>query len=285
MTVENQKQPLPNRRDFISLGIGVFVVGALPFTGRSRNRLIRRTLPIMGTFGEVAVVHNDETYAQNAIDAALQEMQRVEGVLTRFRPESEVGRANLGAFASPQVVSAETSGVLQSSLLWADATDGAFDPCLGRAVELWDVGNRHQPPGKLDVHRFARRGLFKALELGKSQGRDVVIFHEEDMGLDLGGIGKGYGVDRAGFDLFLGNLDLLNPEVKLIVIDEIGKMELFSSRFRTLLRQILNGKKWLLASIALHGKGLIEDIKRRPDIHLVEVNRINREDLFASILE
>jgi thiamine biosynthesis lipoprotein len=47
------------------------------------------------------------------------------------------------------------------------------------------------------VHRFAQRGLFKSLELGKSQGRDVVVFHEEDLGIDLGGIGKGYGVDRA----------------------------------------------------------------------------------------
>lgn len=197
MTVENRKQPLPSRREFISLGIGVFVVGALPFAGRGRSRLIRRTLPIMGTFGEVAIVHSDETYAQSAIDAAFREMQRVEGVLTRFRPESEIGRANLGAFSSPQVVSAETSGVLQSSLRWADASEGAFDPCLGRAVELWDVGNRNQPPGVQDVHRFARRGLFKALELGTSQGSDVVIFHEEDMGLDLGGIGKGYGVDRA----------------------------------------------------------------------------------------
>ncbi len=197
MTVERRKQPLPSRRDFISLGIGAFVVGSIPLAARGRNRLVRRTLPVMGTFGEIAVVHRDEKYAQGAIDAAFQELARVESVLTRFRPDSEIGRANLSAFSAPQDVSAETSTVLEASLRWATATDGAFDPCLGRVVELWDLGNRTQPPTSNEVHRFARRGLFTALEIGKSQGRDVVVFHEEDMGIDLGGIGKGYGVDRA----------------------------------------------------------------------------------------
>jgi len=197
MTVENKKIPFPNRRDFISLGIGAFVVGTIPFAARSRKRLVRRTLPMMGTFGDVAVVHKDERYAQGAIDAAFQELTRVEALLTRFRFDSEIGQANLAAFSAPQAVSAETSGVLASALRWADASSGAFDPCLARAVELWDVGNRTQPPASSEAHRFAQRGLFKALELGRSAGSDVVVFHEEDMGIDLGGIGKGYGVDRA----------------------------------------------------------------------------------------
>jgi thiamine biosynthesis lipoprotein len=197
MTVENRKQPLPSRRDFISLGIGAFVVGSIPFAARGRKQLVRRTLPVMGTFGEVAIVHKDEKYAQGAIDAAFKELYRVESLLTRFRSDSEIGRANLSAFSTPQNVSAETSSVLQSALRWADGTDGAFDPCLGRAVTLWDFGNRTQPPKPQELHRFAQRGLFKALELGKSGGEQVVAFHEEDMGIDLGGIGKGYGVDQA----------------------------------------------------------------------------------------
>ena len=197
MTVENRKQPLPSRRDFISLGIGAFVVGTIPFSARGRQRLVRRTLPIMGTLAEVAVVHKDQRYAQGAIDAAFQELQRVESLLTRFRADSEVGRANLSAFSGPQSVSAETSEVLRSALQWADATQGAFDPCLGRAIALWDVGNRTRPPELKEVHRFERRGLFRSLELGESNGQDIVLFHDEELAIDLGGIGKGYGVDRA----------------------------------------------------------------------------------------
>ena len=197
MTLENGKRPFPSRRDFISLGIGAFVVGTIPFASRGRKALVRRTLPTMGTLGEVAVVHKDQKYALGAIDAAFQELNRVESLLTRFRADSEVGRANLSAFSGPQAVTAETAAVLQDALRWAAGTQGAFDPCLGRAVALWDVGNRTRPPDTEAVHRFARRGLFHSLELGESRGQRVVVFHDQDMGIDLGGIGKGYGVDRA----------------------------------------------------------------------------------------
>jgi thiamine biosynthesis lipoprotein len=198
MTVENEKRPLPSRRDFISLGVGAFVVGSMPLALRGRRKqLIRRTLPVMGTLGEVAIVHGDERYAQGAIDAAFQEIKRVEAALTRFRPDSDVGVANRLAFSQPQVVSAETAGVLRRSLEWAEASHGIFDPCLGRAMGLWDVGNRKRPPPDAEVHRFAARDLYKALEVGRSGGDHVVRFHEADMGVDLGGIGKGYGVDQA----------------------------------------------------------------------------------------
>jgi thiamine biosynthesis lipoprotein len=197
MTVENGKRPFPSRREFISLGIGAFVVGSIPLARRGeRRQLVRRTLPVMGTLGEVAIVHGDQRYAQGAIDAAFQEMQRVEALLTRYRPDSEVGRANRLAFREPLPISRETADVLAESRRWAEASQGVFDPCLGRAIGLWDVGNRHQPPPPAEVHRFAGRQLFRSLEIGRSRGSDVVLFHQEEMGLDLGGIGKGYGVDR-----------------------------------------------------------------------------------------
>lgn len=197
MTVDSGKRPFPTRRDILSLGIGAFVVATLPFAARGRRRLVRRTLPVMGTLGEIAVVHRDERYAQEAMDAAFQEVRRVEALLTRYRGDSEVGRVNLGAFGAPQPVSGETAQVLAESLKWAESSHGAFDPCLARAVGFWDVGNRTLPPDVLEVSRYAGRGLFKALEVGQHAGKAVVLFHEEDMGVDLGGIGKGYGVDRA----------------------------------------------------------------------------------------
>jgi thiamine biosynthesis lipoprotein len=197
MTVDKGKIPQPTRRDFISLGIGAFVVGSIPLALRGRKKLVRRTIPVMGTFGELAVVHNDEAYAQSAIDAAFQELRRVEGLLTRFQPESDVGRVNRLAFQSPQSVSAETVAVLESGRRWAEATGGAFDPCLAHVVSLWDVGRKVRPPEIEAVGKYARRGLFRSLEVDPSRDGGVVVFHDEEVGVDLGGIGKGYGVDRA----------------------------------------------------------------------------------------
>ena len=97
-------------------------------------------------------------------------------------------------------------------------------------------------------------------------------------------VGK-YGVDTDGFDDFLEALDLLNPNVELIVIDEIGKMELFSNRFRKLVCDGLNSDKQILATIPIKGNEFIREIKRRLDIHLFEVPHGNRDHLPDAIVE
>lgn len=93
-----------------------------------------------------------------------------------------------------------------------------------------------------------------------------------------------YGVDTEGFEDFLAALDLLRSNATHVVIDEIGRMELFSTRFRELTRQVFDSDKHVLATIALHGKGFIQAIKQRPDVHLIEVTRDNRDALVSRIL-
>ena len=73
--------------------------------------------------------------------------------------------------SDPRSFQPKPPGFLNAALHWAQGTEGAFDPCLGRAVSLWDFENRIRPPDAEMFHRFARRGLFKALELGTSQGQ------------------------------------------------------------------------------------------------------------------
>jgi FAD:protein FMN transferase len=187
----------PSRREFLALGLGAFVVASVPWAASRRETLVRRSIPMMGTVAEVAVVHRDARYAQGAIDAAFAELQLVERTMTRFRADSDIGRANLGAAAAPVAVSAATAAVLAEALRWASASDGLFDPALGRAVALWDVGHRNAPPAAGEVRRFAGQRLYRQLELGNRGGESVVRFHAPEMALDLGGIAKGYAVDRA----------------------------------------------------------------------------------------
>ena len=78
---------------------------------------------------------------------------------------------------------------------------------------------------------------------------------------------------------------MLNPDVELIVVDEIGKMELLSNRFRRLVREVLNSDRQVLASIALGGERFIREIKQRPDVHLLEVAQGNRERLPETMME
>lgn len=186
-----------DRRHFLALGLGAFVVAAAPMAARRQPRVTRRTLPVMGTFAEIAVVDADGRRAHQAIDAAMAELLRVERTMTRFTRTSDIGMANLMASRAPVAVGAETAFVVAEALRWAEATGGAYDPAIGGAVALWDVAHRDTPPAAEQVRRLAARQLHRAVEVDRSGASPVLAYHNADVALDLGGIAKGYGVDRA----------------------------------------------------------------------------------------
>jgi len=125
-------------------------------------------------------------------------------------------------------------------------------------------------------------GVRKGFELQGLNGEKGVLAHV-NISSRLR-VGK-YGVDVAGFEAFLDRLDLFNPKFEFIVIDEIGKMEIYSNRFCVLIRKVIDSDKNLLGTIALKGGGLIPEIKKRPDVRIVEVTRSNRNSLPYDILQ
>jgi thiamine biosynthesis lipoprotein len=196
MSVPDLAAPGPSRRQFLLLGVGAFVVAAVPLASR-RRRLARRTVPVMGTIAELAVVHRDPLYAQAALDAALQRLTLVDALMTRHRDSSDVGRANVTGAREAVRVTTATATVLRAALRWAECTNGAFDPCLGAAIGLWDVEHRHEPPPPDAVRRVAGRQFYRTLDVDRWQGRPAVRLGAADARIDLGGIAKGYGVDQA----------------------------------------------------------------------------------------
>ncbi|MBW2439630.1 MAG: AAA family ATPase [Deltaproteobacteria bacterium] len=93
-----------------------------------------------------------------------------------------------------------------------------------------------------------------------------------------------YGVDVAGFENFIDRISLSDPGKKLVMIDEIGKMECFSERFITLMSQLLDADCLVVATIARKGAGLIANIKKRSDIRLFEATRNNQDQILGQIL-
>jgi FAD:protein FMN transferase len=186
----------PSRRDVLFVGIGG-LAAAVPFARRRPLTLVRRNVLAMGTIAEFAVAHRDPRQAHAAIDAGIAALRRVEDAMSFFRPTSDVGRANLHAGRAPVVIGVETMHVLSEGLRWASDSDGAFDPCLGCATALWDVTHRDEPPATAEYVRLANRRFHRALELTTRAEGPAVVFHDPDVRIDLGGIAKGYGVDRA----------------------------------------------------------------------------------------
>lgn len=183
----------PSRRDFLTLGVGALAVASLPRALRRPHRLVRRRIPVMGTVADVAVRHRDQIWAQRAIDAALAELRRVDRTMTRFRGDSDVGRLNGSAGGRPIAVAGDTGLVLATALAWAEASEGRFDPCLGRAAELWSPQTRRVPPSASEIEAYSGGGLWRALDIEEGRAR----LDDPRAAVDLGGIAKGFGVDMA----------------------------------------------------------------------------------------
>jgi thiamine biosynthesis lipoprotein len=187
----------PDRREFLTLGMGMFVALSIPAALRRRVRLVRRTVPLMGTIAELQVAHADERFAEDAIDAAIRELQQVEQRMTRFRADSDVGRANAGAARDGVRVGAATAVVVAAALRAASKSDGRFDPAVGAASELWNVLERHVPPPEPSVHRLAGRHFWRKVDMDTAADGVRLRYEDRDLHLDLGAIAKGYGIDRA----------------------------------------------------------------------------------------
>ena len=189
--------PQLGRREFIGLGLGAFVAAAIPLAARRPAGVVRRSLPVMGTIAQFAVVHRDTAAAHAAIDAAAAELLWVERTMTRFTETSDVGRANRLAALDGVLVTPETALVTESALGWADALDGRYDPAMGAVTALWDVRHRHEPPADERVAELAGRRFHRTVEVGTTGEGRVLRFHGAGARLDLGSAAKGYAVDRA----------------------------------------------------------------------------------------
>jgi nucleoside-triphosphatase len=125
-----------------------------------------------------------------------------------------------------------------------------------------------------------RQGIRRGFEIISLDGRKELLSH-----IDIRSpyrIGR-YGIDVEGFERLIDAIPFSDPHNLIVVLDEIGKMECFSSRFFALVRGTLDSDKPVLATVARSGGGLIAEVKRRTDVTLYELTQANRKALFRDV--
>jgi nucleoside-triphosphatase len=125
-------------------------------------------------------------------------------------------------------------------------------------------------------------GVRKGFELISLEGKKGLLSHKEIRSPYQVGH---YKVDIQNFEDFLISISFFNPSTRLIIIDEIGKMECFSDQFKKLLKEVLDSEKWVIGTIASKGSGFITEIKGRKDVKIFEITKKNRDFLFLEILK
>lgn len=136
-------------------------------------------------------------------------------------------------------------------------------------------------PAGFFTAEIRNKGVRRGFELVALDGRRSILSQVDFKGPYR--VGK-YGVDIDAFETFLDALDLADPAHGIVIIDEIGKMECLSAKFRELLDRLFASDKTIIATIALKGGGLIDDVKHRPDVHLHEVTPRNRDTLAGDLI-
>ena len=149
----------------------------------------------MGAVFEIVTYRTNPTQASQAMGHAFQEIDRLEEVMSLYKPASELSRVNRTAHLQAQTLSPDLYQVIQESLQYSELSEGAFDVTAGPLAERWKaVGRGEQPPSPAE-EKGLRCGVgYRQVELIPP---DRIRFHSPRVVLDLGAIGKGYAVDRA----------------------------------------------------------------------------------------
>jgi nucleoside-triphosphatase len=157
-------------------------------------------------------------------------------------------------------------------------------PGIGKTtlIKKLSEGLKDLYPVGFYTEEIREQGVRKGFGLISLDGRKDLLSHVDVKSPYR--VGK-YRVDLKGFESFLDRLHFFDLWTGLIIIDEIGKMECLSGKFRKLIEQLLDSEKLVIATIALKGGGVIEKIKKRNDVRLFDMTLSNRDSLLDEILK
>ncbi|MGQ9780107.1 MAG: FAD:protein FMN transferase [Bacillota bacterium] len=193
----NEEDPPTRRLRLLAWVAGVCLLGVLGgfyLRQTMAARPYRRTDYLFGTFIEVTAYG---PHARAGVAAAFAAMRAVAEKIDPNRPTSDLARLNRAAGKSPVRVSSTTMSLLRLAKKWYARTGGAFDVTVGPLVSLWgfDPGGRPHLPKQAAI--AAARKLVGSGDLLLDERHNTVFLRRPGMAVDLGGMAKGYAVDRA----------------------------------------------------------------------------------------
>jgi thiamine biosynthesis lipoprotein len=176
---------------FAALLACVAIVGVLPRPAHAEWH--KRTDAIMGTRIYVEVWDTDANHGEASIDAVMAEMRRIDELMSHYKPESELSKINQHAADYPVEVDKELFDLIKLSTHYSEITDGAFDITYASVGYLYNYPN-HVRPTEAQIKAALPAVNWRNLQF--DEARHTVFFEHKGMRIDLGGIGKGYAVDR-----------------------------------------------------------------------------------------
>jgi len=149
----------------------------------------------MGSAYSVVVYGEERTHMEEAVDAAFAEVQRLDQMLSNYKPESELSEINRYAGERPVAVTQEMFDLLAACVEYSRESEGAFDITVGPLMKVWGFyKGTGRLPHRAEILGAMERVGYRNIVLDATHR--TVQFAKQGAELDPGGIGKGYAVDR-----------------------------------------------------------------------------------------
>ncbi|MEO2063730.1 MAG: FAD:protein FMN transferase [Christiangramia sp.] len=156
----------------------------------------KRTLKLMGSRFEITVTAENPEKANQYIDTAVGEIQRIERLISSWDPASQTSEINRNAGIKPVVVDPELYNLISRALKISEITDGAFDISYASMDKIWKFdGSMSSMPSEDAIRNSVSKVRYQNIILHPED--HSVFLKKEGMKIGFGAIGKGYAADRA----------------------------------------------------------------------------------------
>jgi len=151
-------------------------------------------IDLMGTRVSVELWADDEAQGRALVAEVMAEYRRFDTEMSTYKPDSEISRVNARAADAPMVVSAELFDLVRRSLELSAASGGAFDITYDSVGYLYDFRERRRPTDSEIEQRLAAVD-YRHVVLDTA--RSTIFYETQGVRMNLGGIAKGYIVEKA----------------------------------------------------------------------------------------
>jgi thiamine biosynthesis lipoprotein len=162
-----------------------------------KNKTFKVAALLMGNQFEISAVSDNEENANKCINAGIEEIKRIEKLLTTFHDSSETNSINRNAGIEAVKVSEEIFNLIERSIRISSITQGAFDITYGSIDKsLWNFDTQmNSLPDKDTAKEMVRLINYQNIVLDREN--TTVFLREKGMRIGFGGIGKGYAAEKA----------------------------------------------------------------------------------------
>lgn len=150
----------------------------------------------MGCNFEITVVAENTVKAEGYINAAIEEIVRIEHLISSWKETSETSKINRNAGIAPVKVSKELLDLIDRAIVLSRLTDGAYDISYASMDKVWKFdGSLTAMPSADLIKKSVEKVGYENIQITKTNS--TVFLKNEGMKIGFGGIGKGYAADRA----------------------------------------------------------------------------------------